>query len=72
MLSVDAANRPSIEEVKISLLDIIKSESQESFTQLEFLINYFEHKASTEPLKDTWPYLWERWGQFQAKFEKCI
>lgn len=72
MLSVDAANRPSIEEVKISLLDIIKSESQESFTQLEFLVNYFEHKASTEPLKDRWPYLWERWGLFQAKFEKCI
>jgi eukaryotic-like serine/threonine-protein kinase len=72
MLSVDAADRPSIEKVKISLLDIIKRESQESFAQLEFLVNYFEQKASTEPLKDRWPYLWERWGRFQTKFEQCI
>lgn len=72
MLSVDAANRPSIEEVKISLLDIIKRKSQESFVQLEFLVNHFEQMASTEPLKDRWPSLWERWRQFQTKFEKCI
>ena len=72
MLSVDAANRPSIEEVQMLLLDIIKSESQESFAQLEFLVNYFEQKAPKEPLKEQWPYLWERWGQFQAKFERCI
>jgi hypothetical protein len=68
MISVHAANRPSIEEVKISLLDLIKSESQESFAQLEFLVNFFDHKASTEPLKDRWPYLWEKWRRFQAKF----
>ena len=72
MLSVDAADRPSIEEVKISLLDIIKRESLESGAQLDFLVNYFEDQASTEPLKDRWPYLWQRWQQFQAKFQKCI
>ena len=72
MLSVDAADRPSIEEVKIALLDIVKHESQESFVQLEFLVNYYEQKASTAPLKDRWPYLWERWVQFQTKFGKCI
>lgn len=72
MLSVDAADRPSIEEVKIVLLDIIKRESQESFFQLEFLVNYFEKKTSTEPLKDRWPYLWGRWVRFQKKFAKCI
>ncbi|WP_339614823.1 protein kinase [uncultured Gilvimarinus sp.] len=70
MLSVDAADRPSIEEVKISLLGIIKRESQESFVQLEFLVNYFERKASTVPFKDRWPYLSERWRKFQTKFEK--
>ncbi|WP_110651772.1 protein kinase domain-containing protein [Salinicola peritrichatus] len=72
MLSIDPSDRPSIEEVKMALLDIVKRESQESFVQLEFLVNYFEQKASTEPLKNRWPYLWERWGQFQTKFEKCI
>lgn len=72
MLSVDAADRPTIEEVKNSLLDVIKSESPESYDQLNFLVDYFERNASTVPLKDRWPYLWERWQQFQAKFEKGI
>ncbi|MBZ2189259.1 protein kinase [Alcanivorax sp. JB21] len=72
MLSVDPADRPSIDEVKVSLLEMIKSESQESCVQLEFLVDYFENKASTEPLKDRWPYLWERWQRFQVKFETGI
>lgn len=72
MLSVDAADRPAIDQVKISLLDIIKSESPESCAQLKFLVDYFERNASTEPLKERWPYLWERWQQFQVKFEKGI
>ncbi|MGO2137285.1 MAG: protein kinase domain-containing protein [Marinobacter sp.] len=72
MLSVDAADRPTIDDVKTSLLDIIKSESPESSAQLECLVNYFERNASTETLKDRWPYLWKRWQQFQLKFEKSI
>jgi serine/threonine protein kinase len=70
MLLVDVNGRPSIDEVKMSLLEIIKSESQESYAQLAFLVDYFEGKASTEPLKDRWPYLWGRWRQFQKKFER--
>lgn len=72
MLSVDADDRPSIDEVKISLLEIIKSESQESCAQLEFLVDHYESQASTEPLKDRWPYLWGKWLRFQQKFEKLI
>lgn len=72
MLSVSAADRPSIDEVKMSLLEIMRNESQKSCAQLEFLVDYFERKASTESLKDSWPYLWERWRQFQVKFDKSI
>lgn len=70
MLSVEATDRPSIEEVKTSLLDIIKSSSQESFEELVSLVSRFERSASKEPLKDRWPYLWEKWIRFEAKFGK--
>lgn len=72
MLSVEATDRPSIEEVRTSLLDIIKNASQASFEQLAFLVNHFEKNASKEPLKDRWPYLWKRWVNFEEKFEKRI
>lgn len=72
MLSVDAAERPSIDEVRLALLEIIRNDSQESYTQLEFLVDYFERQISTEPLEERWPYLWGRWNQFQAKFEQHI
>ncbi|MCU9924595.1 protein kinase domain-containing protein [Aeromonas caviae] len=72
MLSVDPINRPSIDEVKASLLDIINNHSQESFSQLILLIDYFEKKASAEPLKESWPYLWEKWERFQKRFETHI
>lgn len=72
MLSIDPVYRPSIEVVKIKLLDIIRNKSQKDFAQLDLFLNYYENKASVEPLNYRWPYLAERWERFQAKFENRV
>jgi len=72
MLSVDAVDRPSIDEVSMALLEIIKNYSQDSYDQLKFIVDYFERQVLIERLEDRWPYLWGRWSQFQAKFEQRI
>lgn len=69
MLSVDPLDRPSIDEVRSSLLDIIKNDSQESYIQLTFRVDCIERQASTESLKESWSYLWEKWNQFQSRFK---
>lgn len=72
MLSFNPDDRPSIEEVKISLLEIIRSDSHESYAQLAFLVEHYEHQAPLKSLEESWPYLWKKWTKFQEKFEKGI
>jgi serine/threonine protein kinase len=72
MISVDPKGRPSIDEVIESLLKLIQARCQESYTQVKFLINYFNKQASSESLDKKWPYLSEVWKGFKARFDKNI
>jgi eukaryotic-like serine/threonine-protein kinase len=68
MLSVKINVRPSIEEVINFLLELIKSESLESYTQLVFLIDYFENQTSDLELEEQWPYLFKKWNILESEF----
>lgn len=69
MLSADSANRPSIREVKLAILEIIRTISEECHIQMWHIINHYNKLKSSEPLEKSWPYLWARWNILQDQFE---
>jgi len=70
MLLIDPIQRPSVSEVKLTLLSIIKAKSVESHTQLTLLLKHFEEQVTNEPLNKKWPYLFKKWQDFEKRFGK--
>lgn len=68
MLSIDQSNRPTIDNVISRLMTVLEQHSKESHQQVNFLIHYFESKASMNSLEESWPYLDNKWKKFQLKF----
>ena len=68
MLSTSASLRPGIDEVLGELLLLIERRSPESFMQIRFLIGYFDSNVSADSLEEQWPYLFNRWTWFKARF----
>lgn len=68
MLSIEPGDRPSINEIKKSLLYFIRARSEESYVQIKYLIDYFNGQVSEESLEINWPYLSDKWQNFEAKF----
>lgn len=72
MLSTSSSERPQMDEVLTSLLSLIEGRCLESYTQIQFLINYFDSQVSTESLEELWPYLFHSWKRFESKFGSGI
>ncbi|WPO84109.1 protein kinase [Chryseobacterium sp. JJR-5R] len=70
MLLINPAERPTIDEVIDFLLEQIKVISDDSHSQLNFLINYFEEQSSKiVDVETNWHPLFEKWQIFKRKFE---
>ena len=68
MLSQNPEDRPSINEVLVTLLQIIRSKCEKCYVQVEFLIKYFNSEVSGEQLNIRWPDLLRRWELFSNEF----
>ncbi|GEK15936.1 protein kinase domain-containing protein [Aliivibrio fischeri] len=68
MLNQEPDDRPSINEVLDSLLEIIKLKCEKSYVQIEFLINHYNEEVSGEALSSRWPHLFVQWEKFSGKF----
>lgn len=68
MLSTSASLRPGVDEVLQELLSLIERRSPENFMQIRFLIDYFDSNVSADSLEEQWPYLFDRWTRFKARF----
>ena len=68
MLSQDPDDRPSINEVLDSLLQIIQSKCEKSYVNIEFIIKSYNDEINGEELSTKWPYLLGQWEIFSKKF----
>lgn len=68
MLAISPADRPTVDEVIVFLLELIKGECELSSDNVELLINYYDSQVANEPLEKRWPYLFKVWERFEAKF----
>jgi serine/threonine protein kinase len=68
MLHVDPNLRPTIEEVISELLVLIKTNSEECYRQIVFLLEQFNSKKSSLQTSDQWPYLYNKWKEFKTRF----
>ncbi|GAB3720993.1 protein kinase domain-containing protein [Flavobacterium koreense] len=69
MLSVNSSDRPSIEEIMDFLLELIKSESEQSFIQIKFLLTHFEEQSTKTPIEDSWPYVSAKFNELKHNFK---
>jgi len=67
-LSTDPGSRPTMADLRASILDLIKVRSTEAHHQLRFLIDYFDRGASQAPLETEWPYVAKAWQRLQKRF----
>lgn len=69
MLLIAPDERPNIDEVIDFLFREIDKRSHESYEQINFLIKYYDSKATNEPLEQKWAYLFNTWEKFKAKWK---
>ena len=72
MIKVEPKSRPCIDEVIEGLLKHIQARCEESYTQVQFLINHFDNQVSNESLDNEWPYIAEIWKGFKENFDKNV
>lgn len=71
MLSVNASDRPCIDEVISFLLDQIKRIDQDSYAGLINIMERSEKRSSQmSDLQTSWPYLYAKWAKLEAQYLK--
>lgn len=70
MISLSQNDRPTLEYVLKSILDMLNKIDSDAFCQVSFLINYFNEQASSDPIEIRWPSLSEKWLSFEKRFSK--
>ncbi|WP_447902994.1 protein kinase domain-containing protein [Pseudomonas serbica] len=67
-LSIEPESRPAMAELRTSILDLIKTRSEESHYQLQLLIDHFDREASQDSIETDWPYVAKAWQRLQERF----
>ncbi len=68
MLSIDPKKRPEIDDVIDFFFENIKKECSNSYNNLNMIINDSNQDFTNLDLKETKPYLYNKWKKFEIKF----